>query len=379
MIKAQRVYIYDTTLRDGTQGEKINFSAEEKLRISQRLDETGFHYIEGGWPGSNPKDARFFEMAKGHPFKKAKLTAFGSTRKAGVRPEGCRNIRALLKAGTPVVTIFGKSWDLHAMEILGVSLKENLTMIHDSVGYLKAKGREVVYDAEHFFDGYRKNAAYALKTIQVAFSAGADWIVLCDTNGGTLPHDLTAAIEKVASLIPIDRLGIHVHNDSGLATANSIAAVHTGVTMVQGTINGYGERCGNANLISVIANLQIKMNRRCLSETALKQLTNLSYYISEVANVRPAPYRPFVGQSAFAHKGGVHVSAILKQPEAYEHIKPELVGNYQRILVSDLSGKSNILAKAKEFGIDIGDCDGLSRKIVREVKRLEDQGFQFDA
>jgi 2-isopropylmalate synthase len=378
-MKAQQVFIYDTTLRDGTQGEKINFSAEEKLRIARRLDEMGFHYIEGGWPGSNPKDVRFFEMAKGHTFKNARLTAFGSTRKAGVRPESCRNIKALLKAETPVVTIFGKSWDLHATEILGVTLKENLAMIHDSVTYLKGKGKEVIYDAEHFFDGYRKNQTYALKTIKTAFAAGADWIVLCDTNGGTLPHDLTDAVQKVATFVPLERMGIHVHNDSGLATANSIAAVQAGVTMVQGTINGYGERCGNANLISVIANLQIKMNRKCLTAAALGQLTNLSYYVSEVANVRPAPYRPFVGQSAFAHKGGVHVSAVAKNPEAYEHIKPELVGNYQRILVSDLAGKSNIISKAKEFGIDIGDNNTLSKKIVREVKRLEDQGFQFDA
>jgi 2-isopropylmalate synthase len=378
-MKAQQISIYDTTLRDGTQGEKINFSAEEKLRIARRLDELGFHYIEGGWPGSNPKDARFFEMAKGERFRNARLTAFGSTRRAGIRPEACRNIRALLKADTPTVTIFGKSWDLHATEILGVSLKENLAMIRDSVSYLKDKGKEVIYDAEHFFDGYRRNPAYALKTVQAAHEAGADRIVLCDTNGGTLPHDLTDAIRKVAILIPPERFGIHTHNDSGLAVANSIAAVHAGVTMVQGTINGYGERCGNADLIAVIANLQLKMKRRCLTDKALAQLTNLSYYISEIANVRPAPYRPFVGQSAFAHKGGVHVSAVIKNPEAYEHIRPGLVGNCQRVLVSDLAGKSNILSKAREFGIDIGKNDLISKKIVREIKRLEDQGFQFDA
>jgi 2-isopropylmalate synthase len=378
-MKAPQIFIYDTTLRDGTQGEKINFSAEEKLRIAHHLDELGFHYIEGGWPGSNPKDARFFEMAKGQHFRNARLTAFGSTRKAGVRSEECPNIRTLLKAATPVVTIFGKSWDLHATEILGVTLKENLAMIHDSIVYLKARDKEVIYDAEHFFDGYRKNPAYALKTIKTAFAAGADRIVLCDTNGGTLPHDLTSAVQKVATFVPPDRLGIHAHNDGELATANSIAAVHAGVTMVQGTINGYGERCGNANLISVIANLQLKMNRRCLTADALTQLTALSYYVSEVANVRPAPYRPFVGQSAFAHKGGVHVSAVTKNPEAYEHIRPELVGNRQRILVSDLAGKSNIAFKAKEFGIDVGKNDLLARKIVREIKRLEDQGYQFDA
>jgi 2-isopropylmalate synthase len=378
-MKAQQVFIYDTTLRDGTQGEKINFSAEEKLRIARRLDEMGFHYIEGGWPGSNPKDARFFEMAKAQSFKNARLTAFGSTCKAGIRPENCRNIKALLKTGTPTITIFGKSWDLHATEILGVTLKENLEMIRDSIVYLKGKDKEVIYDAEHFFDGYRKNPAYALKTIKTACEAGADRIVLCDTNGGTLPHDLTDAVRKVAAFVPLDRLGIHAHNDSGLAVANSIAAVQAGVTMVQGTVNGYGERCGNADLTSVIGNLQLKMNRACLSETSLRQLKNLSYYVSEVANVRPAPFRPFVGQSAFAHKGGIHVSAVAKNPEAYEHIRPELVGNRQRILVSDLAGKSNIAFKAKEFGIDVGDNDALNKKIVREIKHLEDQGFQFDA
>jgi 2-isopropylmalate synthase len=373
------VLIFDTTLRDGTQGEKINFTAEEKVRIARRLDEIGFHYIEGGWPGSNPKDVRFFEMAKGIAFQNARMTAFGSTRKPGTRAASCRNIRALLRAETPAVAIFGKSWDLHATQILGVTLAENLEMIRDSVAYLREKGREVIFDAEHFFDGYRNNPAYALETVKEAIEAGADRIVLCDTNGGTMPPDITAAVLAVAAIIPPERLGIHTHNDCGLAVANSLAAVQAGVTMVQGTVNGYGERCGNADLTSVIGNLQLKMNRRCLSDKSLQQLTNLSYYISEVANVRPLPFRPFVGASAFAHKGGIHVSAVAKNPQAYEHIRPEMVGNRQRVLVSDLAGKSNIAYKAQEFGIDVGSDDAMNRKIVREIKRLEDQGFQFDA
>jgi len=373
------ILIYDTTLRDGTQGEHINFTAEEKLRIAQRLDEMGFHYIEGGWPGSNPKDARFFEMAKGFPLRHSRLTAFGSTRKLGTRPENCRNLRTLLKAETPTIAIFGKSWDLHVTEVLGIPLEENLEIIRDSILFLKARGKEVIFDAEHFFDGYLRNPDYALATLKAALGAGADRIVLCDTNGGALPHDLTEAVVKAATIVPPERLGIHTHNDCGLAVANSLAAVQAGVTMVQGTVNGYGERCGNADLTSVIGNLQLKMHRRCLPETSLRQLTNLSYYVSEVANVRPLPFRPFVGRSAFAHKGGVHVNAVAKNPQAYEHIRPEQVGNNQRVIVSDLAGKSNIAFKAREFGIDVGDDSAANRRIVREIKRLEDQGFQFDA
>jgi 2-isopropylmalate synthase len=379
IMESPDVIIYDTTLRDGAQGEQINFSAEEKLRIAHRLDDMGFHYIEGGWPGSNPKDVRFFEMAKGQPLRHARLTAFGSTRKPGIRPEDCRNLRALLKAGTPAVAIVGKSWDLHVTEILRITLEENLEMIRDSIAFLKARGKEVIFDAEHFFDGYRCRRAYALSTLETALDAGADRIVLCDTNGGAMPHDLTAAVRKAATIVPTERLGIHAHNDCGLAVANTVAAVQAGVVMVQGTVNGYGERCGNADLISVIGNLQLKMGRNCIPETSLRQLTNLSYYVGEVANVRPLPFRPFVGRSAFAHKGGVHVNAVAKNPKAYEHIQPEQVGNHQRVLVSELAGKSNIAFKAKELGIDLGDHDVVSRKIVREIKRLENQGFQFDA
>ena len=373
------ILLYDTTLRDGTQGEQINFSAEEKLRISQRLDELGFHYIEGGWPGSNPKDVRFFELAGKIRFRNSRLTAFGSTRKPGIKAEKCRNLQALIKAETPTVAIFGKSWELHLIDILKISLDENLDMIHDSVEYLKKRGKEVIYDAEHFFDGYKKNKKYARKVIEVALAAGADMIALCDTNGGVLPHEVTTIIGEMNDLIPPHQLGIHAHNDCGLGVANTLAAVLAGARMVHGTLNGFGERCGNADLISVIANLQLKMNRKCLPEESIKQLTNLSNYISDIANIPPLNSRPFVGRSAFAHKGGVHVDAISKNPSAYEHISPEQVGNTQRVLVSELAGKSNIQYKARELGINLGQDVTISRKIVHEIKNMEARGYQFDA
>jgi len=357
---------------------QISFSAEDKLRIAGRLDDAGFHYIEGGWPGSNPRDMRFFRMAGEVEFKHARLTAFGSTRKPGLSPDDCPNIRALLEANTLVVTIFGKSWDLHATEILGVSLDENLSLIDDSVRYLKSKGKEVVYDAEHFFDGYKNNTQYALKTIQAALSAGADTIVLCDTNGGTLTWEMSEILKDVASLIPPERIGIHAHDDCGLAVANSLSAVMLGAAMVQGTVNGYGERCGNADLISVIGNLDLKMGRKCLPESSVRRLTGLSRYVSDIANTPPVKSKPFVGSNAFAHKGGVHVSAILKNPAAYEHTDPELVGNKRMVIVSDLSGRSNIEHKAKELGIDLGKDSGVSKKIVRDIKKMEDEGYQFD-
>ena len=373
------VLLYDTTLRDGTQGELINFTAEEKLRIAQRLDEMGFHYIEGGWPASNPKDMRFFELAKGVKFRHARLTAFGSTRKPYINACDCPNLQAILAAETPTATIFGKSWDLHVEEIFQIPLEENLSMVEDSIGLLKEKGKEVIFDAEHFFDGYRENPAYALEVVRRAFTAGADFIVLCDTNGGTMPFTIFDIVSHVKTLIPPERLGIHTHNDCGLAVANSLVATQAGVKMVQGTINGFGERCGNADLISVIGNLQLKMGKRCLPDEALKQLTSLAHYVSDVANIPPLMSNPFVGRSAFAHKGGVHVSAITKNARAYEHIPPEVVGNRQRVLVSDLSGKSNIEYKAREMGIDLGRDDQISRKIVSVIKALEDEGYQFDA
>ncbi|MBP7342601.1 MAG: citramalate synthase [Smithellaceae bacterium] len=372
------VLIYDTTLRDGTQGEQVTFSAEEKLRIARRLDDMHFHYIEGGWPGSNPKDMRFFEMAKTVRFKNAKLTAFSSTRKPHIRPEACPNLKALVLAGTPAVAIFGKVWDLHVTDILKIDPEENLSMIRDSIAYMKARGKEVLFDAEHFFDGFKANPRYATRVVKTALEAGADRIVFCDTNGGSMPHEISDILKKVASFIPGDQSGIHVHNDCGLAVANTIAAVREGVSLVQGTVNGYGERCGNADLISVIGNLQLKMKMTCLPAESIRQLANLSLCVSDVANIPPLNARPFVGRSAFAHKGGVHVSAVAKNSAAYEHMQPELVGNSRRVLVSDMAGKSNIAYKAKALGIDLNRKNALG-KVVHQVKLMEDKGYQFDA
>jgi len=375
---SNKITLYDTTLRDGTQGEQVNLSAEDKLRIAKKLDGFGISYVEGGWPGSNPKDARFFEMAQEVDFKNARFTAFGSTRRPGTAPEMDENIRALLKAETETLTIFGKSWDLHATEILKASLEENLMMIEETVAYLKGKTREVIYDAEHFFDGYKANPSYAMKTLAAAQEGGADVIVLCDTNGGSMPQEIEEIMVNVAPSLGV-LIGIHAHNDCGLALANSLIAVQAGARMVQGTINGYGERCGNVDLISVIGNLQLKMGYTCIAEENLKQLTELSRYVSEVANVPPLNQRPFVGKSAFTHKGGVHVSAIQKNPAAYEHMNPQQIGNRRRVLVSDLSGKSNIDYKAREMEIKLGGNGYDSQKIVGEIKRLEDEGYEFDA
>lgn len=375
----KEILLYDTTLRDGTQGEDVSFSLEDKLKVAKRLDEIGIHFIEGGWPGSNPKDARFFEHAyKDLRLSKSSLAAFGSTRRKGLRPEEDPSVVALLEANTQVVTIFGKSWDLHAEEILGVSLKENIELITDTVGYLKSKGRFVIYDAEHFFDGFKKNPSYALKTVQAARKSGADFVVLCDTNGGTLPDEVTEIVKETGKFLEAP-LGIHAHNDCGLAVANSIAAVKAGAVMVQGTVNGYGERCGNADLINIIAVLQLKMGFFCIDEQNLKRLTELSHFVSEVANLTPSKRLPFVGRSAFAHKGGVHVSAVLKNPAAYEHIAPERVGNVRRVLISDLSGKGNVLFKAKELGIDLTNREQDAQKVVNVIKELEAKGYQFEA
>ncbi len=374
-----QVLVYDTTLRDGTQGEQTSFSAEEKLRIAQRFDEMQFHYIEGGWPGSNPKDMRFFEMAKDVEFQHSRLTAFGSTRRANTKAQSCPNLKALIKADTPACALVGKAWDLHVTDILKTDLEENLAMIADSIEYLKSLGKEVLFDAEHFFDGYKQNPRYTTKVVKTALDAGADMVVLCDTNGGCLPQEVADIVKKISTVLPLDKAGIHVHNDGGLAVANTLAAVREGVKMVQGTINGFGERCGNADLISVVANLQLKMGKNCLPAESIGQLTNLSHYVSDVANVPPLNARPFVGRSAFAHKGGVHVSAVVKKSLAYEHINPELVGNHRRVLVSDLAGKSNIEYKAKELGINLGKDENTIKKIVQEVKNMEDKGFQFDS
>jgi len=382
------IFLYDTTLRDGTQGENVTFSAEEKLNIAMRLDDIGLHYIEGGWPGSNPRDAAFFNLAKRITFKHACLAAFGSTRKPGIRSEQDDNLNALLETETSAVTIFGKSWDLHVKKIMNNTLQENLSMINDSVAFLKRHGREVIYDAEHFFDGYKDNRDYALKSLVAALDGGADFIVLCDTNGGTLPFDLESIIAEVQQQMsrfntglsenaPV-RVGIHCHDDCGLAVANTITAVHKGAVMVHGTMNGYGERCGNADLTSVIPILNVKMGNECVSPANLKKLKILSRYISETANLVPLNSRPFVGKSAFAHKGGIHVSAIMKTPRAYEHMDPAIVGNSRRVLVSDLSGKSNVEYKARELGVELGKNGFDSRQIASEIKQLEQEGYQFD-
>ncbi len=373
------VWIYDTTLRDGTQGENISFSADEKLMIAKRLDGIGIHYIEGGWPGSNPRDMQFFELARRERFCTARIAAFGATRRPGIAVDQDANLQALVASEAPVVAIFGKSWDLHVERVIGTDLAENLAMISESIAWLKSQDREVIYDAEHFFDGYRANPDYALATIAAAAAGGATRVVLCDTNGGSLPFDMEAIIRAVAAALaghPGVGIGIHTHNDSGLAVANTLAAVRAGADMVQGTINGYGERCGNADLTSIIPLLCLKMDCPVVSEESLRKLKKLSRFVSETANLVPLNSRPFVGQSAFAHKGGIHVHAIMKEPRAYEHIAPELVGNSRRVLVSDMSGRSNVTYKAQELGIDPNGLD--SREIVRHVKDLEQAGWEFD-
>jgi len=382
------VLLYDTTLRDGTQGENISFTADEKLIIARMLDDIGIHYIEGGWPGSNPRDKQFFDLAKRTEFINSRLTAFGSTRRPGISPDDDQNLKALINSGTPAVAVFGKTWGLHIEQIMENTLEENLVMIRDSVEYLKNNNREVIYDAEHFFDGYRENRDYALKTLDAAIEGGADFIVLCDTNGGTLPFDIESAIADVQKALGKKyrkrnkgnniRIGIHTHNDCGLAVANSIIAVNTGAVMVHGTVNGYGERCGNADITSLIPIFCAKMNMKCLPKESLSKLTKLSRVVSEMANMIPLNSRPFVGKSAFAHKGGIHVSAIMKEPRAYEHMYPDIVGNARRVLVSDLSGKSNVEYKARELGLELGGNGFDSRKIVSEIKRLEQEGYQFD-
>ncbi len=371
------VYIYDTTLRDGTQAEGISLTVEDKLKITSKIDELGVQYIEGGWPGSNPKDMEYFKRVQELDLKQAKISAFGSTRRAGCKAEDDNNIKALLGAETPVVAIFGKSWDYHVAIALKTTLQENIDMIRDSVHYLKAHGREVIYDAEHFFDGFKANPAYALNTLKAASIAGADWIVLCDTNGGTLPEEIERVISRVQEEIDTP-LGIHAHNDGELAVANSLTAVRRGARQVQGSINGFGERCGNANLCSVIPNIQLKMGLSSLDDSSLKRLTEVSRYVSEIANMSPLNSQPFVGASAFAHKGGIHVSAILKDPVTYEHVDPELVGNRRRVLVSELAGSSNVFFKAQEFGLDLTKDNESTRRLSSEIKELEHKGYQFE-
>ncbi|MFH0992534.1 MAG: citramalate synthase [bacterium] len=373
----KKIFLYDTTLRDGSQGEEVSFSVEDKLRVAQHLDAFGMDYVEGGWPGSNPRDLEFFRLAKEVHFHHAKLAAFGSTRRANCSASADPNLNQLLEANTPVVTIFGKSWLMHVHEALQISRNENLSMINESVALLKASGREVIYDAEHFFDGFKDDASYALETIVAAESAGADVIVLCDTNGGTLPHEVEVILSKVRQTLHTP-IGIHAHNDSELAVANSLSAVNAGAIHVQGTINGFGERVGNANLCSVIPNLQIKLGYHCVDTDQLSALTSLSHFVSECANHAHSKNLPFVGQSAFAHKGGVHVSAVMKLPQTYEHLNPELVGNKRRVLVSDLSGKSNIVYKAEELGIDLSQQSSNIKQLVDEIKDREYRGYRYE-
>lgn len=371
------VVLYDTTLRDGAQREGISFSVDDKLRIARRLDRLGVRYIEGGWPGSNPKDMAFFECAAELQLAQATVVAFGSTCRAGVPVEQDANIQAMEAAGTPTVAIVGKSWDLHVRDVIRTTLAENLRLIADSVRYFKALGREVVYDAEHFFDGYRADADYALQTLLAAAEAGADVLVLCDTNGGSLPSQVVAAIEAVQRATDLP-LGIHAHNDAELAVANTLAAVEKGVVHVQGTINGYGERCGNANLCSVIPALKLKMGIDCVSDEQLQSMSETARYVSELANLNLFPHQAYVGHSAFAHKGGIHVDALLKCEDSYQHIDPALVGNRTRVVVSELSGKSNIAYKAQEFGLDLPGGTEKSREVLQRIKELENQGFQFE-
>lgn len=370
------VKLYDTTLRDGAQAEDISFSVEDKVRVAHKLDDLGVHYIEGGWPGSNPRDIEFFKAMRREKLRGSVLVSFGSTRRAGVKAGEDANMKALLSAGTPAITVFGKSWRLHVAKALRVSLEENLEMIFDSVKYLKARADKVFYDAEHFFDGYREDPGYALKTIQAAESAGADYIVLCDTNGGTLPFEVSEIMRGLKGIVP--PLGIHAHNDSETAVANTLTAVREGARMVQGTINGFGERCGNANLCSIIPALKLKMGIDCLTDDRLRKLRDTARFIYEIANLPQMKHQPYVGDSAFAHKGGVHVSAVLRSPMTYEHIRPALVGNHQRVLVSDLSGRSNIIYKAQEFGVDVKSNAGVVQKALHDLKVLEHQGFQYE-
>ncbi len=384
-----KILLYDTTLRDGTQREGLSLSADDKLKITRELDTLGVHYVEGGWPGSNPKDVEYFQRVRELSLTTTKVSAFGSTRKASNTCENDPNIQALVAAQTPVITLFGKSWTLHVEKVLETTLEENLNMISDSVLYFKNMGKEVIYDAEHFFDGYRANREYAMATLEAATMAGADCLVPCDTNGGSLPSFVAQVIreirdhfQRIASYLfhppdsPYPQIGIHTHNDGGLALANALAAVDEGAVHVQGTINGYGERCGNMDLIPLIANLQLKLGHECVSPQQLKRLSEVSHYVAAVANLNPDTHAPFVGSSAFAHKGGTHVAAIAKAEESYQHIEPTLVGNEKRVVVSELSGRGNVIMRAKDMGLHI---EGNERALVERIKELENKGYQFEA
>ena len=373
-----KIELYDTTLRDGAQSEGVSFSVSDKLKICEKLDELGINFIEGGWPGANPKDMEFFKKAAKLKLKNSKLVAFGSTQYAKAKASQDNILKGLLAADTKYITIFGKTWDLHVREVLRVSPEENLKMISSSVSFLKSKGRTVFYDAEHFFDGYNDNKEYAIKTLKAAEEAGASRIILCDTNGGAITSRVFEAVEEVKSVISVP-LGIHAHNDGEMAVANSIAAVQAGCVQVQGTMNGYGERCGNANLVSIIGNLKLKLGIDCISGLALKELTEVARFVAEICNVKMEDNQPFVGSSAFAHKAGVHVNAILKNPKSYEHIDPSAVGNHRRLLISELSGKSTILKKAEDIDVDLGKDSEKSKKILKILQDLEHKGYHFES
>lgn len=378
----ETAFIYDTTLRDGAQGEGVAFSLEDKLKIARRLDEIGIPFIEGGWPGSNVKDMEFFQRIRLEPLKQAQVAAFGATRRAGTTCKADPQIKMLLNADTPIVTLVGKSWDLHVHHVLETTLEENLAMIADSVSYFVTQGRRVFYDAEHYFDGFKANPEYALACVKAAQAAGAEVIVLCDTNGGSLPWEVEETVRTTAAALDATththraQLGIHTHDDSGLAVANALAAVRAGCTQVQGTVNGIGERVGNCNLCTVIPDLQLKLGLRCLEEAQLRRLTELSRFVAETANMAHNPRQPFVGASAFAHKGGIHVAAILKVEQSYQHIDPALVGNQKRVLVSELSGRGNLIYKAQEYGVDASKEE--AQQVLAQVKELESRGFYFE-
>jgi 2-isopropylmalate synthase len=372
-----KVELYDTTLRDGTQMEGVSLSVEDKLKIARKVDELGVHYIEGGWPGSNPKDAEFFVRARGLKLETARLAAFGMTRRAGGRVDSDPNLRALVDARTPVVTLVGKASEMQVRQVLETALEENLAMIADSIRYLKGRGRTVFFDAEHFFDGFFANPDYSLQCLRAAAEAGADCLVLCDTNGGTVTSRVVEAVRAVREATSAP-LGIHAHNDTDVAVANSLAAVEAGCTHVQGTINGYGERCGNANLLSIIADLKLKMDVDCVSDEQLTRLTEVSLYVSETANMVPNDHAAYVGVSAFAHKAGLHVAGMVKSGAAYQHVSPELVGNEQRILVSELAGQRNVLTKIKEQGIDVELTPEEARRLLEQVKLMESRGYQYE-
>ncbi|NLJ40494.1 MAG: citramalate synthase [Clostridiales bacterium] len=372
-----KIFIFDTTLRDGSQAEGISFTVNDKLRIARRLDELGIDFIEAGNPGSNPKDLEFFDRIKKKPLKHAKLTAFGSTRRPGIKAEDDTNVKALLMADTPAVAIFGKSWDFHVTEIIRTSLEENLNMIYDTLSFLRGQNKEVVFDAEHFYDGYKANKEYAMAALKAAADAGAQWLVLCDTNGGCFPTEIAEITQDVVKEFNIP-IGVHCHNDGGMADANSIMAVEEGAIQVQGTFNGYGERCGNANLSVIIPNLQLKRNKFCIGESELRELSSACRYISELANLPHDERQPYVGNSAFAHKGGMHIDGVQKNQHSFEHISPELVGNERRILMSEVSGRSTILKRIQKTAPWVTKDSEETILIMDKLKELEYHGYQFE-